>query len=450
MKSVLNRYLGIHCRVEDGIDGFYISDQIALFQRSRNGSVLIKEVSGGHCDMAFHHDSLWLKCGDGRSRSLDGECLNAPQYLAAPQVVGSGWVVGSGIDENFSCYAACYDVNSRDEVSLPTEGYGALDANGRNIVSCYNGRLSVYDMNFNRIWSLDFDYRNLHVDYSISRKPYICGDDVVVNLGIEGGKGRIICASVSAGLVKWSLDYEGEDIFSFVRNDMLFVSQKSGIRIICVKTGETLKRIDVSFDWPFIAYPCLGGFLVYGADQAYFTGEVDGLTKESVMIPEGYSILVRSLPVTSSGSASLYLKTKEGTLSPALSGSLILSRGNSKDSCLTEDLAAMFMEVADKHGEKTYILTISEPDLDRLIRLGSIKLLEICCTYGEHTFGTGGLRDKQHKGKIKVVIDREGLPDNAEESLAHWISSIKKYLRSMAIFPGAGERYKFQIDVELN
>jgi hypothetical protein len=443
-------YLGIHCRAEDGVGGFYVSDQIALYQRAIGGQVVVKEVAGSHYDLAFHHDLLWLKCGDNAARSVDGQYLNAPKYVAYPQAVGTTWVAGAYLDDFFSSYVSRYEISSGKEVSVPTEGYGALDADEKFTVLYDESRLSVYDEFLNESWSLEFDFKHAPMSHLFSRRPYICGEDIVVNLGVSCGEGQIVCISIANGSIKWIFNYEGSEPISFVHAGKLFVSQHSGIQVICIEAGKTVWETEVTFDWPFMAYPCLDGVLVYGADEAYFIEGYRDKVGEKVSIPEGYRIAVDVLPMESSDSISLYLEASNRTLSPALSGSLILSRGNSKDSCLTEDLAAMFMEVADKHGEKTYILTISEPNLDRLIRLGSIKLLEVCCTYGEHTFGTGGLRDKQHKGKIKVVIDREGLPDNAEESLAHWIGSIKKYLRSMAIFPGAGERYKFRIDVELN
>jgi hypothetical protein len=450
MKSALNKYLGIHLPVVDGDGGFYVSDQIALYHRVRSGSVVLKEESGDHYALAFHNDLLWLQCGVGAARSLDGRYSSCPRYLASPEVSGKGWVVGAYLDDRYSGHAGRFDIDSGVEVTTSTDNYGAIDATEKSIVLYGEGVLAVYDERLSQVWSLEFDFQGLDLEYWVSERPYICGEYIVVNLGIKENRGRIICIPIAGGMTKWSIDYEGGEIFSFVRDGSLFVSQRTGIQIICIKSGKTLRRIDVSFSWPFIAYPCLDGILVYGSDEAYFMENSEGSVRESVLVPDGYKIRVRNLPVSSTDSVSLYLDTVERTSSPALSAALILSRGKSESSALKEDLAAMFMEVADKHGEKTYILTISEPDLDRLIRLGSIKLLEICCTYGEHTFGTGGLRDKQHKGKIKVVIDREGLPDDVEESLAHWISSIKKYLHNMAIFPGAGERYKFRIDVELN
>lgn len=445
----LLKFIGMHSLCLQGDDVLYVSDQISVSDFSFGSIGKVININGEHAAISCHNGNLWLGTNVHGSRSLSGQ-EGLPFFLSNPQDFGEGWAIGFGRGRSPRRYMCLYKFDVSSEIKKEVSGLSLSGGDGNFFATYTNGDLFVFDSNLSVLWSQSLDASAFSSDLAfMSNRPFFFQDKVVVNAGLTLAGGEIKAFVAKSGDLAWSFKYQGDEATSFLHDGKCYISTPAGIFLIDANSGTFLGRFDSPLPWPMILSVSSLGFIAHNEKSLVRLDSENLSAIESLPAPNGFSYRVSTVNPVCDKYYAISLSCDDKTLSPSVSGVLYFSYDSDFSGITCEpEISMLFMEAEDQSGEKIYFFTVSEPDINRLFRLGAIEIIEACCLRGDHTFGSGGACDPKHKGKIRLVIDREGLPDDVEERVEEWIGAITEYLKKMAIYPGAGERYRFAIDVD--
>ncbi|WP_413662375.1 hypothetical protein ACG1BZ_14120 [Microbulbifer sp. CNSA002] len=349
-------------------------------------------------------------------------------------------------------------LNLEDDDCLKIKGgYIGASTDG-NIIFTTEGRcLLAFDLKLEMKWSVDLfsnrDYRTLNVGKLSGL--YFIDDLVVVNRGLVYGEdiGQVIALSRNRGEVVWEYTYQGEPEFSFMEGDKYFLVLNGNIIVLNGITGEFIQSIELGLGNEIIVFPN-GNDILVGSNKTRILYRYSLAADRLISIgklPNDCKFCLAGLPYETDENICIQLRLDHPTLKFARSGLLVVEKDCFGGRIDTEkQLASSLLVTEDSLGERVYLVKISCNSIDDLRRLGAVLIAEYAYTYGEPSGVPLMTPDKSHKGKIKVVVDRDALPSDAEEKLRVWVDNLSENFAKMAIYPGAGQDYQFSIDIELS
>lgn len=439
-----------------GVGGeLFVRDRLFLY-KSLSGDFEILPNARRVESFSFHNGHLWYKnegdtqiyCDRGAKGNLNSWAL-AETYAS---VKGSCFGLVSNYPNSYR-ELVNFDKNVAKRFDKKINN---CDYNGKQISGWIGQCIVLLTDALDEQWQYDVtDYESLDGLYSYCQKAELYRDLVLVNLGIHKptGIGKVVALSISDGHVVWSRDYPGDWALSFLVGDRYYVVAEKQLLVLEPETGRVINDKTLEIERHFNCYP-IDNFLVVWCEELAQIRILDGATLDEIKllsIPEPYMPIAANKAVRAGNRLAIGLRRKSAVMQPVGEALLLLSLTDDNDSIEIEERPALLeMTLKLTGGEKLHVLTISEPNLYRLMRFASIRLFEIGCATGVNAWGPGPMVDKQHKGKFKLVIDPEGLPDDAEQQLNAWARDLEKDFKALALYPGAGKKYPFSIDITLS
>lgn len=457
-KSVICEFYGMSGAIAgDGVS-LFVRDRMFLYQNLLDGFCVLPNARRVE-SFSFHNHHLWyLQKGDDHIYCDKGVVSEFnSRALAEAYAAVSGKCFGLVFDDEDykKSYVELVDLNKR----VSHKFYGDISLcgyDGERIAGWADEKIVLFKDDFDEQWRYDVaDFESLDGLYGYRQKAELYRDFVLVNLGMYKltGVGKVVALSVADGHEVWTQQYHSDWALSFLVGDRYYVVAEKRLMVLEPETGRVINDKTLEIEGHFNCYP-IDNFLVIWCEELAQIRVLDGATLDEIKrlsIPEPYMPIAANKAILAGNRLAIGLRRKSAVMQPVGEALLLLSLTDDNDSIEIEERPALLeMTLKLTGGEKLHVLTISEPDLYRLMRFASIRLFEIGCATGVNAWGPGPMVDKQHKGKFKLVIDPEGLPDDAEQQLNAWARDLEKDFKALALYPGAGKKYPFSIDITLS
>ena len=266
-------------------------------------------------------------------------------------------------------------------------------------------------------------------------------------------QGRVVAFNKEDGTEVWQFIYEGYPEFSFLQNDKYYIVLNGNILMLNPLTGELIQTIKLGLG-PEVIIVVMDDKILIGENTNKTLNYYSMAQQEIISsrpLPDGFAFCLAGFPHKSNQYSYFELKQDHPILNYGGTGLLAVPNSGELDEIEVEDRLAMPMMItADAKGEKTYVFTVSCDSLDDIRRLAAITLAEYAYTHGEPAGVPVTEIDKKHKGKMKLAVDKSILPNDAEEKLIEWAADLGAHFAKMAMFPGAGQKHRFTIEIEMS
>ncbi|MCP5076952.1 MAG: PQQ-binding-like beta-propeller repeat protein, partial [Psychromonas sp.] len=268
----------------------------------------------------------------------------------------------------------------------------------------------------------------------------------------------IFALDAQTGVERWRFEFDtffggpmgGDVTYCALLESYLAVSNKKQILLLNPKTGELARTIKVSRVVPTVCQQ-LDNKLIVGLGQ---TGKLEvydidsGKKLSTLVISDKYTFNFRRLVIKENNKLyfSMYRDDGEYTYAGEALAEVVLAADNS---VINEPaLDYQIEELRDNKRNLSHLIAVNESDLGRIQRLLAIAIVELASKVGCHSYSLGKNRVRAHKGHIILKFTNPELPDNALEILTPWAKAIEQDMATVALHPGAGDRHKYQIDVQ--
>jgi len=399
---------------------------------------------------SWHDSDLWYVFSDeiicasigGRSgSSAMAECIYSDDNI----------LVGIERPSIFDTFLSVIDRNTGDIIKKEGD-YFKAGSDGINIVVQGMGEYLCFDVGLGLKWVIDSsEFKPLDKYCNRFHKPYLFRNLCIISLGYRNtDEGEIVGLCIKTGNKLWSYQYRGCWSTYSIAGDDLFLFYSGRLDVLCPIEGIVKRSMLMEYNEPTL-FHSFNNELFAIADNAELLDVYDNntlLKTNSIPYPELYKPTPSRHPIELNDVLYVEMTRRDRMMSPAGEGLLQVTRSSENRVEVETRPAMLISEVKATKNEIIYVITISEPDISRLMRFVAIRLFELGCGTGTHDFGPNNPPDKNHKGKFKLVVDPTGLPDNAEVQLTEWASDLEQNFKELAIRPGAGEKYRFTVDVE--
>ncbi len=344
-----------------------------------------------------------------------------------------------------------------DGTSIQSEDIGAyytLDFDGEYLVTIEDDNLTLFDSKMNKKWSIN-KYANSSFDRRYKDRmtyPKLVDGFIVASSGCyKKDTYSIFCLNPLDGSVRWEYHYSENPRQSYLYGNKYFLLTES-LKVIDLNSGNVDLAIQLGMKGEYMAWPIGEKFLIYcNEDRLIRIIDQDNKTISNQTLPEPYIFDVEHSPTEINGNIFIRLDIPNESLRFARCGFAVLTKDSDLNELIVEeDIAMPMMEVRTPEGEKRSVFTVSCDNIDDLRRKVAIVLGEYAITIG-NSLGVDNISpDPEHKGHIKVVVDATDLPENSEQILKEWAHILEDYFERMAIYPGAGEDYRYKFDIEMS
>ncbi len=435
----------------------YLCDEISMYSFDRND----------FNRLTFSSDFLQVSYQDGRFhiKTFSGDILslNEEDWLKFP-VEGrdfikflGGWktwdisIKEVGVGKN--CLIATNRVNNKNVIK--NGNFRDIHFNELAMFMRDGKDLIALGDEIEEVWREPlYDGRKL---IGLSYELHTHGSLILFNQGLDR-KTRTGCLTAlnkTNGSEVWTYQYSVMPEYAFV-HEGLYYSIESGVIVsLNPENGEVIAKIDLKLGEQIVLLP-IGGYFVIASIKTkklyLFDVKTHGLN-DILDLPEGFCFSGAQFNLSESH-LFVELQSDHPAFGYSTKALLTIPMVNGfpdfeEDMRLENRLSMPMMLTEGADGERVYLFTVSCDSLDDLIRLGSIEIFEFACAYGEPVIGPHMNPDVKHKGKVKVVVDSDVLPEGCEETVKEWGKNLSYCLEKSAVFPGAGDQYRFDVQVEL-
>ncbi len=414
---------------------------------------------------AYHHGAVWV-CNDNNKYWYQSEQSAVIKNLSEPQLTYSqACLVGTYLySENYVAALVetefmeyqleLYNYATNKAVNIESECLPKLLL-GSNLICQVLGRREVVSFNDQLQEQWRFDFKG----FAGINKMFASQQLVIFPVGeYQNSKQSCIFAlDAQTGVERWSFEFPtffggpmgGDVTYCTLLDSYLAVSNKKQILLLNPQTGELIKTIKVSRVVPTVCQQ-LDNKLIVGLGQ---TGKLEvydinsGKKLSTLVISDKYTFDFRNLVIKENNKLyfSMYRDDGEYTFAGEALAEVVLAA----DNIVINEPALDYQieEIRDNKRNLSHLFHINESDLGRIQRLLAIAIVELASKVGCHSYSLGKNRVRAHKGHIILKFTSPELPDNALEILTPWAKAIEQDMATVALHPGAGDRYKYQIDV---
>jgi len=406
-------------------------------------------------------DGIWLKNTDGQTYKLgDHSQAVQPEYEVYPFFVAQEdeWTLS---DEYLSWRASILSLVNTETGEIFQLKERFIDARifKKQVYLTIGKQLQAYSTELQKIWASELfenrSYKTTHFTNLTSLNFY--GPFVIINIGIDEVTrvGHIVALSTADGSEAWRFAYQGEPQFSFLSDEYFYIVDNGVITRLNAKTGELVSVMTPGLGQSIVVVANADELIIGSNEQKTLNrySLADNKIIASVPIPEHYRFHIFGVPFETDSTVYFHLEKDHPNFQYSSKALLSVDRSDTFEQAIDQEplLTLPMMVTADAKGEIVYLFTVSCESLEDLKRLAAITLAEYAYTYGEPGSVIPSMTpDKKHKGKMKLVVDGSALPENAEEELNNWTTALANNFAKMLMHPGAGEKYRFNIEIVMS
>lgn len=419
-----------------------------------------------HAD--YHHDAVWV-CNDNNEywyqtehpaviKNLNEPLLSYSQGCLVGTYLYSEKYVAAIVETEFMEYQLeLYSCADNKAINIESECCPKLffdtnliceDSSNKDIV-CFNDQLQEQ-------WRFDLD------DYKSSGyggiKKIFAYQQLVIFLAGQyqcSKQSCIFALDAQTGVERWRFEFatfiggpvDNDVTYCTLLDSYLAVSNKKQILLLNPETGELISTIKVSRVVPTVCQQLDNKLIVALGQTAKFeVYDIESGKKVSTFeISDKYIFNHTRLVIKENNK--LYFSMWRANHQFSHAGEALAVVELEGDNLVINEPALDYQieELRDKKRNLSHLFHVNESDLGRIQRLLAIAVFELALEVGANS--PTGVR--AHKGHITLKLTSADLPENTLEILTPWAKAIEKDLKVLAIRPGGGERYKFQIDVQM-
>lgn len=437
----------------------FLCDNFGMYVLRRRGITWLA-ASINFTSWAYLKENLWVRKDNGEVASLGGKKaeLNC-QHLARYAGSVDDWTVGV-VTLSWK-ESDLVSVNTHTKERFIVEGsYNGATVGAGFIFAKEGKELCAFNVRLEEKWRAGvYEGRRSSLSgVGCLNEIYPFEKLVICNAGIDikSKEGRVVALSVLDGSEIWSYEYSREINYAFLKEDKYYIAEDGCVVVLDARTGIVARKADLNLGVEFVFEP-FGKKIIIGSHsekKLYLYDMVDCLLTAVAKLPEGFNFSMSSFRNVTADTLRFELKADHPTLKYCTGGILTIPldkglAGLPSAIEVEERLTMPMMLTEDAKGERAYLFTVSCDNLNDLRRLAAIEISEFAYAYGEPVARPIMNPDKKHKGKVKVVVDADVLPKGSEAALVEWARDLTTCLDQLAVFPGAGDQYRFDIQVEM-
>ena len=313
--------------------------------------------------------------------------------------------------------------------------------------------LYCFDLDLNEKWHVSFP-SNLGRFNLYNDKPFLYNKYIILYVGVEKKtrKDGLLCAySKEDGTEIWCKQINDDPDFSCLIDGRYYMNSKGQMLVVNPDTGETITDEPSGFKDEILIFPYKEKLIVIcKSERCIRVFSNNGKTMiQDIPIPEPYQPIIYDLPVVHDDNIYIILVRLLDMYNVSSYGLLKLTPTVGEPTIEVKERPPIFMITEEENKKTSYTLITSHNDLEEITRHLQIRLQEIMMLYGDQGGMSTEKIDLNHTGKIYIFVDPTELPDNTQDEIRLMVDEVIEWAEGINLHPGAGKKYKFQIDVSM-